>query len=322
MISRINRAMLFAALAATGGLAACHKGAHDEATDGPIVARVGSRAISAAEFKQKALNQSPVILASLTTLEKKKEFLERLIRLDVLMQESVREGFDKDDEVKEAKAQGMAEDKVHQKMANEMTHDKFDKDPALRSIPEAELRAFYDAHLSDYVKPDRVRLEIILLKGSEGDRKVLGEAQRLLADLTAKATKGNGGAFATTARVRSDDEATKPHGGETGFKTQADLTQAYGAEVAQAAMGLKANGDLSGVVRGKGGWYLLKLMTRQGALNETFDQVSPMIEKRLLAEKRAAMIDAWVAELRSKANVVVYDDELNKIDLKPPPPVN
>jgi peptidyl-prolyl cis-trans isomerase C len=62
------------------------------------------------------------------------------------------------------------------------------------------------------------------------------QAQHLLADLKEKAAKGNAGVFATTARVRSDDEATKPRGGDTGFKTAEDLTQAYGPAVAQAAV--------------------------------------------------------------------------------------
>jgi peptidyl-prolyl cis-trans isomerase C len=124
--------------------------------------------------------------------------------------------------------------------------------------------------------------------------------------------------------VRSDDEATKPRGGDTGFKTADDLTQAYGPAVAQAASALKALGDLSVVVRGKTGWYLVKLKARQNAMDESFEQARSGIEARLRNDKRTALIDAWVAELRAKAPVVVYDAELNKIDLRVPlsPPTN
>jgi hypothetical protein len=317
--------MLFGVVSFAGGSLGCRAPkapVEGPPAEGAIVARVGSTSISSAEFTQKALNQPPVVRASLTSLEKKKEFLERLIRHELLMQESAREGFDKDPEVKEAKEQGMPEDKLREKMANEMLHDKFDKDPALKGIPEPDLRAYYVAHQSEFVKPDRVHLEIILLTGKETDRKVLAEAQRLLADLREKAARGNGGAFATTARVRSDDEATKPRGGDTALRTEEDLVQAYGPKVAEAATALKNPGDMSEVVRGKTGWYLIKLMARQNALNETFDQVAPMIEKRLLSEKRTALIEAWIKELRAKTAVVVYDAELNRIDLQahPSPP--
>jgi peptidyl-prolyl cis-trans isomerase C len=314
----LNRLLLVVLLSATSGWLGCRGRAPRASAEGPIVARVGPATITSTEFRQKALIQSPMMRASFTTLEKKKQFLERLIRLDLLMQESVREGLDKDPEVQEAKEQGMPEDGLRQKMANEMLHDKFDKHPELKGIPEPEVRAFYDAHRSDYLKPERVRLEIILLKAKEGDRKVLDEARRLLIDLKDKEAKGNGGAFATTARARSDDEATKARGGDIDLRTREDLTRAYGAAVAQAAFGLKRVGDMSDPVRGNAGWYLLKLMVRQNAVDESFEQVKRMIEARLLNEKRTALIDAWVAELRAKGNVVVYEDELDKIDLREP----
>jgi len=318
------RSLFLVLLASTSASLACKARTGTGAAEGPIVAKVGTEPITAAEFKQKASIQSPMVRASLTTLEKKKEFLDRIIRLRLIMQESVRQGMDKDDEVKEAKEQGMSAAGLHQKMANEMVHHKFDEHQELKEVPEAESRAFYDGHLDQYVKPERYRLEIILFNGKEGDRKIRTEADRILADLREKAKQGNGGAFATTARVRSDDEATKPRGGDTGFKSEADLTQAYGAAVAQATKGLKANGYMSDLVRGKTGWFLLKLKARQSAVNESFDQARSMIEARLRNDKRSAMIDAWVADLRAKAPVVVYDDALDKVDLNEPatPPVN
>jgi hypothetical protein len=103
--------------------------------------------------------------------------------------------------VVDAKKAGMSNDGLRQKMANEMVHDKFDKNPALKEIPEADSRAFYDAHLGEYVKPDRIRLEIILLQAKEGDRKVRDEAPHLLSDLKEKEAKEMPGSFAT-GRVR------------------------------------------------------------------------------------------------------------------------
>jgi hypothetical protein len=57
-------------------------------------------------------------------------------------------------------------------------------------------------------------------------------------------------------------------------------------------------------------------------MNESFEQARA--DRSASPERqRTALIDAWVAELRAKAPVVVYDAELNKIDLRPPsPPTN
>jgi len=297
-----------ATLATAGSLACDKKGSKNP--EGPYVAKVGSGVITSAEFKEKISGQSPFARAHYTSLEKKKEFLDGIIRYELMVQEAERVGLEKDPEVQEAKEHAMV---------NELIHQKFDRDPALKQVPEAEMRAYYEAHKDDYVKPERVRLELMFFKGKEGDKAVLDEAKRLLADLKQKEAKGNGGSFATLARVRSDDEATKSHGGDTDFKTVEELTQAYGAPVAQAASALKGINDLSDVVRGTNGWFVLKLMGRQNAMNRTFEQVEPMLEGRLWHERRSTLMEDWVKDLRAKGNVVVYDDELNKVDTQAAP---
>jgi peptidyl-prolyl cis-trans isomerase C len=298
-----------ATLAAAGSLA-CDNKKGSKNTEGPYVAKVGSGVITSAEFKDKISGQSPFARAHFTSLDKKKEFLDGMIRYELMVQEAERVGLDKNPEVQEAKEHAMV---------NELIHQKFDRDPALKQVPEAEMRAYYDAHKDDYVKPERIRLELVMFKGKEGDKAALDEAKRMLADLKQKEAKGNGGSFATLARVRSDDDATKAHGGDTDFKTQEELTQAYGAPVAQAAIALKGVNDISDVVRGNNGYFILKLMGRQNAMNRTFEQVEPMLEGRLWHERRSTLMEAWVKDLRAKGNVVVYDDELNKVDAQAAP---
>jgi peptidyl-prolyl cis-trans isomerase C len=310
---KTQTSLFFRLLLAAGACLACQGRATKASTDGPIVARVGSETISSAEFKDKIAGQASMARGRFSSLEKKKEFLDGMIRYQLMVNEAERLGLDKNPEVQEAKEHAMA---------NELIHQKFDRDPALKQVPEPEMRAYYDAHKDDYVKPERVRLEIILFKGKEGDRAINDEAKRLLADLKQKEATGNGGAFATLARVRSDDDATKPRGGDTDFKTQEELAKAYGPAVAQAAVGLKGVNDTSDVVRGPNGWYLVKLMGRQNAMNRTFEQVEPMLEGRLWHERRTTLMENWIKELRAKTDVVVYDDELNKVDLQGPPNLN
>jgi peptidyl-prolyl cis-trans isomerase C len=294
---------------ATAGSLACQKQGGKNA-EGPYVAKVGTGVITSAEFKEKISGQSPFARAHYTSLDKKKEFLDGMVRYELMVQEAERLGLDKNPEVQEAKEHAMV---------NELIHQKFDRDPALKQVPEPEMRAYYEAHKDDYVKPERVRLELILFKGKETDKAVLDEAKRLLVDLKQKDSKGNGGSFATVARVRSDDDATKSHGGDTDFKTPEELTQAYGPVVSQAAMALKGVNDMSDVVRGGNGWFILKMMGRQNAMNRTFEQVEPMLEGRLWHERRSTLMENWVKELRTKGNVVVYDDELNKVESQAAP---
>jgi peptidyl-prolyl cis-trans isomerase C len=307
--------LLFMSLASSA-LLGCHARTPPQAQGEPIVARVGSRAISSTELKVRVSSNLPAGRTRVASLEEKKELLDRVIRSVLIVQEAERQGMAKDPEVVEAKEHHATEQQLDIKMANEFLHDKFDKDPALKQIPESEVRADYAAHQSDYVKPERVRLEVILLKGEPSDRKAHDEAKALLADLKLKAARGNGGSFATTARVRSEDGATQPRGGDTDFKTPEQLAQAYGPAVAQAARSLASVGDMSEPVRGATGWFLLKLMGRQNAMNQPFEEVAHIIEGRLRSEKRATLIDNFAKELRAHTDIVVNEDELNRTELE------
>src|SRR6266851_3656613 len=62
---------------------ACKKGA-----SGPVVAHVGDDVITAEEFKRRIDEQSPFLRARYSTVERKKELLEALIRNELLAQEA------------------------------------------------------------------------------------------------------------------------------------------------------------------------------------------------------------------------------------------
>jgi peptidyl-prolyl cis-trans isomerase C len=66
---------------------------------GPAVAKGNGITITADEFKARLDEQSPFIRARYSTLERKKEFLDNLIRFEVLAKEAERQGLAKDPDV-------------------------------------------------------------------------------------------------------------------------------------------------------------------------------------------------------------------------------
>src|SRR5262245_36997048 len=66
---------------------------------GTPLAKVDSVTITVGELQEKLNRQSPYIRARYTSLEQKKEFLDSLVRFEVLAAEAQRRGYDKDPEV-------------------------------------------------------------------------------------------------------------------------------------------------------------------------------------------------------------------------------
>lgn len=107
----------------------------------PVVARVGDSTLTVQELKTRLEEQPPAIRARYTTAERKKEFLENQIRVELLAQEARKQGLDKDPEVLASLEKLMVQRLLQQHAAT------LEKQP----VSEAELQKYYQEHLSDFV---------------------------------------------------------------------------------------------------------------------------------------------------------------------------
>ncbi len=280
-----------------------------EQVDSETVAQVGDKAITAAEFENKIDEQPPLVRSRYKTLDRKKEFLDNLIRFEVLLQEARRRGLESDPEVKAM---------VEKVLVQRMMQVRQKEIEAAGALPESELRKFYDEHVSEFVRPARVRLSNIFLSAPRGDpnrAKVREEAEKLVADIKTKEAGPNRAAFAQSASSRSDDMTSKNAAGDLGFKTRDELKEAWGEAVANAAMSLKAIGELSAVVESDKGFHLLKLAGRQEGVEQPFEAVKARIESRLALERRSRALDDFVGDLKSKASVKIDEKALERVDV-------
>src|SRR6188474_3182987 len=133
-----------------------------------VLAKVGDVEITLGEFQEQLNRQSPYIRARYTSLEQKKEFLDSLIRFEVLAKEAARRGLDKDPEVVRT---------MKQVMIQKLMRDELDAKVTADTVAEAEMKAYYDANLAEYVKPEEVRVSAIILKNKAQADRVLLEAK-------------------------------------------------------------------------------------------------------------------------------------------------
>jgi peptidyl-prolyl cis-trans isomerase C len=274
----------------------------------PVVARVGSAAITAAEYKARLDEQAPFIRSRYTTLERKREFLDGMIQFEVLAQEAERRALDKDAEVQEALRKLMV-----QRLIRQVTEE-------LKPPSEEEVRRHYEEHRAEFVRPEQVRLSHIFLAAPQGDARRAQVKAEVLALLTR--ARGQPGApqkesFEELARARSEDAASKPQGGDLGLRTAEELSQAWGAALAKAAFALQSPHETGPLVETEKGFHLIKLTLRQAGLNHSLDSVKGRIETRLLSERRTQALDSLVKELRERAQIQI--DETILMDVQPEP---
>jgi len=280
---------------------------------GTPVARFGGDSISAEELQQRFLEMSPYARARFQTVEQRRDYLEGLVRFELLAQEAVRRGMANDPEVLESTKKVMVQRLLNQELEK----------TGQAAVSEEDLKAEYERHRSDFQRPEMVRLSHVFLAAPKGDaqraqklelaRQVLKEAQALNA--------ADFGAFGHLAQQRSEEPRTKPLDGDLRFLTRDELSAQYGAEVLAASDELKAAGDvLPRVVETDAGFHVLKLRARQPALSQSVSEVKVQLESRIHYERRTARMEQLLEELKRRAGYTVDREALAKVvvDLKAP----
>jgi peptidyl-prolyl cis-trans isomerase C len=303
-ISHIAGAAALAALA----LAACKK----NEKSGPVVAKVGDESITADEVRQRLNETSPFLRARYGTLDRKKEFLENLVRNELLAQEAVRQGYDKSPAVRE---------QTKRAMIQELIKHQLDAKLSGTDIADEELKKFYDAHIDDFVKPERARVFHILLPGKDAKERADARkrATALLKDIDTREKKGEVNAFQSVAIKESKDPLSAPMGGDLRFLSKDELTKAYNPELANAAFELKNPGDKTGPLETPAGIELVKLQVKTVALSRSFDDSKESIRQRMARERRSRDYDDWVKKLRETTKVAINEQELEKVQVDAAP---
>ena len=292
-------------LLATGALihAACEKvgsskseAAPARAEDSQVLAKIDEVTITVGDFQNRINQQSPYVRARYTSLERKREFLDNLVRFEVLAREAHKRGLQNDEEVVRT---------MKQVMIQKLMKDEFDSSVKLEDISDADCKKYFDAHPEEFNKPEEVRVADILVKDPAAAKKVM-------ADPRIKGVEPAG--FRELVAQFSQDAATKDRGGDLRYFDQA--TKELPAEIIKASFALTNIGDVSDPVKSGSGLHILKLTGRRKALVRGFDEVKPQIRNRLFRDKRTQSMEDFVKKLREKAKVEVHEEKLAKVRIE------
>ena len=170
---------------------------------------------------------------------------------------------------------------------------------ACSSVPEPtedEVAAFYEAHKSEFVEPEQVLCQHILVKTAEDDmpevksaafEKIRAIRERIVA----------GGDFAEEAKKNSDCPSGA-EGGSLGWFGRGMMVP----EFDQAAFSMK-KGDVSDIVTTQFGYHIIYKAGEKGGGEQTLVDVHDQIKDLLRHEARGRAMDQFVAELRENAKI-------------------
>jgi len=162
-------------------------------------------------------------------------------------------------------------------------------------VTDAEVQAYYNAHLAEYKTDEQVKTRHILITSRAGadaqtDNTAKSKAQDILKQLQA------GGNFAELAKKYSEDPGSKDQGGELPLVPTAGLDPAY----AKAAMALNP-GQTSGLVKSQFGYHIIQTEQKQPAGTKPLAEVKDSIVQVLQQQKSGQAQQQFANQLAEDA---------------------
>lgn len=183
---------------------------------------------------------------------------------------------------------------------------------ATTPVGDDTLRAYYNQHIDEYKVENRVHVEHILFKTIGKTDAETAEIRQKAEDVLKQAKHGAN--FEDLAKKNSEDDATKPKGGDLGWIVEGQTVP----EFQQAAFSLP-KGQISDLVKTQYGFHIIKVLDHENAHTRSFEEVrdsilQPVTDQKVNAE--ADDISNQMAAAVRQSNRQSIDDIAKKFNLE------
>jgi hypothetical protein len=285
-------------------LAACQQGPRS-APQPNVVARINDRVIEVRDVEAEIAARAPGFRGQqYRAMAKREELVESMVGFEVLAAEAERRGFGRDPKVVRSH---------RQEMVAALLRSEIDEKLRAEEVTEAEVEKRYRERAAEFEVPEQVRVSQIVVADQGRARKVVGLARAARKAQPAEDQR----AFRELVMKHSEDAATRVRGGEVGTLTRQSAGQPLA--VLDAALALKAAGEVSDAVHGPAGFHILKLMERTPASIRPLSEVRSRVVQELVGERRSRKMEELVASLRARVVTELYREELAKVRIADKP---
>jgi parvulin-like peptidyl-prolyl isomerase len=175
------------------------------------------------------------------------------------------------------------------------------------TVTDGDIEEYYNKHQDEFQVPEKIKVSHILIAvapdAPENEKKEKkAQAEEILAKVKA------GEDFSALAKKYSEDTKTKNKGGLLGFFSKGSKDP----ELEKAAFNLKKD-EVSNLILTAKGYHIVKLLDKKEAKTKSLEESKNRISNKLQQQKRNEAVTKLLEDLKSKTNVVIYDDVIKKI---------
>ena len=261
--------------------------AKKEEQKGPYLAKVGNTKITRADLEREIKNLPEFAQKLFEGSGGKEKFLDELIKKELLYQEALKKGLDKDVEYRR---------KVEEYKKLTLIGLLLEKEIETKAkVTDQDVKDYYEKHKEELASVSQIRASHILVKTEEEAKKILERLKK-------------GEDFAKIAKKSSIDPGSAKNGGDLGFFSSGQMVPEFEA----AAARLKT-GEISEPVKTKFGYHIIKVTDKKMGTPVEFEKAKNVIFQRLSAEKQKEFFDSYIESLKKSYKVEIDKEAVSKL---------
>ena len=273
-----------------------------------VLVRVGDKTITLGDYVATLEHMDQFDRLRYQSPERRKELLKEMINVELLAQEAQAKGYDKDP---------VAQQDERTILRDALLDQARKSAPAPQDIPEADVRAYYDAHKADYKDPERRRVSVVVTKDEATANAALEQAKK-------GATAAQWGELVRTKSVDPQAKANVPIdlAGDLGMVGPPGDSRGDNArvpeEVREALFQIPDVGGVGDhVVRADGKFWLVRFSQKAEAHERSLQEAERTIRIKLAQDKIHEKEQELLNQLRAQFPVQIDDNALAnvKVDL-------
>lgn len=273
-----------------------------------VLARVGDKTITVGDYVAALEHMDQFDRLRYQSPERRRELLNEMITVMLLADEAKAKGYDKTP---------LAEQDQRAALRDALLKETRKGLPGPSEVPEAEVRAYFEAHRAEYKDPERRRLSLLVVKDEAAAKEILEQAKK-----AATATQ-----WGELVRARSVDPQAKANVpvdlvGDVGMVGPPGDPRGDNArvpeEVRAAAFEIGQIGEvLPRVVKSGARFFVVRLTQKSEAHERTLAEADRSIRVKLAQDKIREKEEALLAQLRTKFPVQIDDAALAQVRTAP-----
>lgn len=251
-----------------------------------VVAWNAQRRITLTQFEQYLMHLPAFQRREYASLEKKSELLKNMIKFETLAELAQEAGYRDNADVQLA---------MKTEMVRCFLKDRFESEEGI-TVEEAEIEQRYQRDPGRFHKPERLRAYQILIREKGEGEKILTELRQRVAAPGTNVRR----VFREFVRKYSLDEVTKKRGGDLLFfdaQGNTDGDAQLDPAVVQAAFAIQNTDQISNLIKGRDGYYILLVTHRREKVERSLEDVHQELHDEILREKQEAAREKFLTEV-------------------------